>query len=701
MVLRFVLIAFLAASVPRSIADADAVASDPVSAARAQNERYYEHVRLAYLQDDCVQFWGEFPVRSDVAAAFESESSLKTPALSSSSSIRGGAGKGNANSMVLTRHRQRRRLRTIQNNTDTDTDTDTTSTSTNTNTTDKSMGGMPCTCGMLYDLGQSSIDEYIRENGFAAATPIIAYQNTYKGGTASSTSTSYSQGTATPTALQRSQKCVNGFAGDYPCNNVDLVAYLPKNSIRLHDTGYPPFNANDLWGWTSSDNREFVIWGVEQGTFFVEIFDDDDNPLFVWGFLPSSTGYRLQRDMKVVGDYAYVGAEADYHGIQIFDMNRLLTIDPNTDCAGDDASYCTVLEADTLYTGGTGYSLGRTHNIVANAETNYLYLVGGENGCSGGLHVVNVADPLNPKFVACFGDDGYVHDAHCVVYKGPDANYKGKEICVCFNQYKITIVDVSDKNDMRIVSTTYYKETSYTHQGWLSTDHTHVVFGDEIDELNQYYENEEEEYNTRTLVIELRDLANPSPEVKEHYGDTLSMDHNQYIVPATAPGQDHDAALYQNTDLIYQANYNAGLNVLQVIDYDEGELLQVGTFQTHPYKIDYPKGVGAWSTYPYFASGLVPVSSIQEGLFIVRPDLRKALKPPGNDDKCQDSSTLNFRNKDRGCDWVGKTNPRWTDKKNRKRVRKRCRKTWRNRRLRSYCLTTCGRVGIGACRNLV
>lgn len=446
----------------------------------------------------------------------------------------------------------------------------------------------------------------------------------------------------------------------------------------------------------------FGVW--KRAPFFIEIFDnaenndDDEIPLFVWGYLPSATGYRLQRDMKVIGDVAYVGSESTNHGLQVFDMNKLLDINPDTDCLGEELSYCKILQADTVYRGGSGYDLGRTHNIVANAETNYLYLVGGVNGCYGGLHVVDVADPLNPKYVTCFGEDGYVHDAHCVVYKGPDTKHYGKEICVCFSINKVTIVDVSNKNKMKILSKLYYEKTAYTHQGWLSSDHTHVVFGDEMDESAQ--NSERKVYNTRTLILEVRDLENPSTDVKEHFGDTVSIDHNQYVVPATAPGQDYDADLYQSTDLIYQANYNAGLTLLQVIDYDEGDLLQVGSFQTHPYEIDYPKGVGAWSSYPYFASGLVPVSSIMEGLFIVRPNLRNALKPPIND-KCQDNTTLNFKNRNRGCDWVGKTNPSWPNKRNRKQTRKRCKKIWGNSALKDYCPTTCGRVGKGVCKNLV
>ena len=34
--------------------------------------------------------------------------------------------------------------------------------------------------------------------------------------------------------------------------------------------------------------------------------------------------------------------------------------------------------------------------------------------------MVDVSDPLNPTFSGCFDDDGYSHDAQCLVYQGPD-----------------------------------------------------------------------------------------------------------------------------------------------------------------------------------------------------------------------------------------------------------------------------------------
>ena len=41
----------------------------------------------------------------------------------------------------------------------------------------------------------------------------------------------------------------------------------------------------------------------------------------------------------------------------------------------------------------------------------------------GGLHMVDIEDPLNPQFLGCFAEDGYVHDSHCVIYEGPDTRW--------------------------------------------------------------------------------------------------------------------------------------------------------------------------------------------------------------------------------------------------------------------------------------
>ena len=57
--------------------------------------------------------------------------------------------------------------------------------------------------------------------------------------------------------------------------------------------------------------------------------------------------------------------------------------------------------------------------------------------------------------------------------------------------------------------------------------------------------------------------------------------------------------------------------ILRVDDYSTADFVEVGSFDTYP-NDDSSDFAGAWSVYPYFRSGLIAVSSIEEGLFLVK-----------------------------------------------------------------------------------
>merc|ERR1712176_1730253 len=288
------------------------------------------------------------------------------------------------------------------------------------------------------------------------------------------------------------------------------------------------------------------------------------------------------------GDFAYMVADASPdHGMQIFDLRRLLTIEEYQ-----------LLKPDATYFGTDDYPVGMTHNLAVNEDSDYVYILGANNGCIGGLHAVDVSDPLDPKFAACFSGASTVHDAHCVIYEGPDKRYRGAEICFCLNQDHVAILDVSDKSDIVILKRLDYDAVSFTHQGWLSSDHKYLVFGDEFDE--QYGRVDK----TRTLVMNVEDLENPGS-IQEYLGSTTATDHNLYV------------AKHKKDDYIYEANYRAGLQILRVDDYSTADFVDVGRFDTYP-DDDSSDFAGAWSIYPYFKSGLIAVSSIEEGLFLVK-----------------------------------------------------------------------------------
>jgi choice-of-anchor B domain-containing protein len=275
--------------------------------------------------------------------------------------------------------------------------------------------------------------------------------------------------------------CENGMAGIYPCDNVDLMS-----TISLSELGGVQ-NMNDIWGWTDSDSgREFALIGMRNGTSFVEV-TDPVNPLVI-GFLATASTNSLWRDVKVFNDYAFVVSEAGGHGMQVFDLAELLI---------DYDEYPVVFEQSAYYD-----LFGRAHNIAINEASGYAYGIG-TSTFSGGLHFVDISDPLNPQVAGGFGADGYTHDAQIVNYTGPDGDYFEREIAFCCNEDAVTIVDVTDKTDPVQISTLGYDFSAYTHQGWLTEDENFFIFNDEIDETSGFTP------TTKTLIMDVRDLDNP------------------------------------------------------------------------------------------------------------------------------------------------------------------------------------------------
>jgi choice-of-anchor B domain-containing protein len=379
--------------------------------------------------------------------------------------------------------------------------------------------------------------------------------------------------------------CSGGVAGTYPCSNVDLMAFLPLAQIGGG-------NGNDVWGWTDpATGKEFAIMGLTNGTAFVDI-SDPVNPVY-YGHLPPPAGVSNSswRDIKVYADHAFIGSEALGSGLQVFDLTVLRDGPSLVDGFVETAHY-------------TGFST--SHNIVINTQTGYAYAVGTNNGvCARGIHFVDISDPANPQAAGCFADDGYTHDAQCVTYAGLDFEHAGKEICFAFNEDTLTIVDVTDKAAPAQLSRTGYANRGYSHQGWLTEDHGYLLLDDELDERNLASVT-----NTRTLIWDVRDLDNPDY-FGDYFGPSTAIDHNQYVVG----------------DYTYQANYRSGLRVLDISDIANGNLAEVAFFDIYPAS-DSANFNGAWSVYPFFASGNVVVSGIEQGLFILRPQLGVPGTPP-------------------------------------------------------------------------
>lgn len=374
------------------------------------------------------------------------------------------------------------------------------------------------------------------------------------------------------------------FCDGYPCKGIELVSSLSAAQLGLAEG-----IVIDMWGWTDPvTGTEWALVDHSEGTAFVSL-QDPGRPVHA-AFLPFTLGALPSdwRDIKVYGDHAFIVADGvKHHGMQVVDLARL---------RGD----CRDALADRAAHGLRPDQERPQHLVGAS---------GGEDTCGGGLHMIDIRTPAAPTFAGCFADEsggfswpGYTHDAMCVVYRGPDAEHRGREICFLSNEEVLSIADVSDKRAPVALSRAAYPKVAYAHQGWLDEGHEYFYMNDELDEYHDLVE------ATRTIVWDVKDLDDPVV-AREFMGTTPATDHNLYVVG----------------DLMYQSNYRAGLRVLSIADREKP--VEVAFFDPTPDDSNEPGIDGSWSNYPFFGSGIVGFTSMglessSGGVFFVRLSAR-------------------------------------------------------------------------------
>ena len=374
--------------------------------------------------------------------------------------------------------------------------------------------------------------------------------------------------------------CVGGIAGTFPCHNVDLASLLP-----LSDIGGG--SVNDVWGWTDPlTGKEYAIVGRSNGTSFVDI-SNPEQPTYL-GNLPPHSVDSVWRSLKVYADHAFIVSEADNHGMQVFDLTRLRNVAAPPVAFTENAHYA---------------GFRRAHTLAVNEATGFAYAAGSKDTCAGGLHVVDIRNPGAPVFAGCVGQDGYTHETQCVIYRGPDLEYQGHEVCFNSNEDTLTIVDVTNKSEPKQLSRTTYAGVGYTHQGWLTEDHKHFLLDDELDERNTGVK-------STTYIWNVADLDAPSM-MGVYSGQSPAIDHNLYIRGSRA----------------YQANYRSGLRILDITNVGAAGLSELAFFDVYPVD-DAPQFSGAWSNFPFFPSGIVIVGGIEQGLFVLKPTIGGQTLPP-------------------------------------------------------------------------
>ena len=385
--------------------------------------------------------------------------------------------------------------------------------------------------------------------------------------------------------------CDNGFAGDHACENMDLLSHVPLSSFSTN-----PSAANDVWGFYDiNDGKEYAILGLRNGIGVVEV-TNPEAPRMVGSVSSQSTSWR---DIKVYqhfnratarwDSYAYVTADSASVGTMIIDLRSL---PEDISVAASDKSD---ISAHNVYLSNVDYSMG----VALNGVEPFLHIAG-SNRNGGAFNTYRLDNPLEPDSVYSNGSSSranYSHDVSSMVVtddrKDTQCVAAGPycEIFFDFNEDNFQIWDKTQNSAPSRLSTTSYPKVSYVHSGWYTEDKQVVLVHDELDEMDYGL-------NTTVRLFELSDFRSPAL-LSTWTGPTGAIDHNGFV----------------RGNRYYMSNYTRGMTVLDISDTSSPK--EIGFFDTFPIS-DNTSFNGAWGVYPYLPSGVILISDISSGLYVVR-----------------------------------------------------------------------------------
>ncbi len=323
--------------------------------------------------------------------------------------------------------------------------------------------------------------------------------------------------------------------------------------------------ANDVWGYTAPDGTEYALVGLRGGVSIVSLADPA-NPVEIQ-MIPGEQS--TWRDLKTWGHFAYVTADqpGTQEGLLIIDLSGL----PN---GVTWTNWKPVLpgQNDPLYT---------CHNLWID-EHGYCYLSGCDQNGGAPIILDVFTTPGQPQFVSytppiyahdCFAQNNLLYTAE--IYKG-----------------QFSVLDVSDKQNIQLLAV---QPTPFTfcHNVWANADGS-VLF------------TTDERANAPTAAFDLSDLNNIK--LLDEFRPVATLGSG--VIP-------HNAHAIGNYVVI--SNYTDGCVIVDATRPDN--LIEVESYDTNT---DFTEGFhGCWGAYPYFPSGLIAATDIENGLFILKPTYPK------------------------------------------------------------------------------
>jgi choice-of-anchor B domain-containing protein len=348
------------------------------------------------------------------------------------------------------------------------------------------------------------------------------------------------------------------------------TAYSGFSQLNMTYVGNITYNQNlsDIWGYVAPDETEYGLVGVFNGVSVVSLADPSTPTEvdFVSGI--GSTW----RDIKTWNNFAYVINESG-NGLAVIDLSGLPTSVTSSNWTPNIPGFGT---------------LSTCHNIFID-EFGYAYITGC-NLNSGGALILNVDTPDGvPEFVAAM-PSVYAHD----IYVRNNLAYNSE-----INAGHFSIYDVSDKNNIQTLGQ-QNTPFNFTHNTWPSDDETILFTTDE-------------QANAPVASYDISDPNNIQELDQFKPYETLG----DGVIP-------HNVHVWN--DWLIISYYTDGCIL---VDGSRPEnLVEVGNFDTFiPASTGFS---GAWGAYPFLPSGLVLVSDIGNGMYVLEPNYVRACWLEGN-----------------------------------------------------------------------
>ena len=355
------------------------------------------------------------------------------------------------------------------------------------------------------------------------------------------------------------------------------------NMQKLGNLEYS-WHLSDVWGYVDSvNNKEYALVGAEDGFSVVNVTTPSN--LVQELFIPGA--YSIWRDIKTWSHYAYVSHDfqlswstAPSEGILIVDLDSL------------QSPRAKKFRPKFTLPNGQQDSLLTSHNIFID-EFGVLYVfgasgIGGAPLFNGGALMFDVnTDPWNPIYLGKF-ENYYLHDG----YARDNILYGG-----AINIGVLAIIDVTIKTSPQVLGT---KSTpnQFAHNTWLSDDGNTVFTTDE-------------KPGAYVAAYDVSNLSNITEVDKfRTLPGTGVIPHNVHV----------------KGDFLVTSYYTRGA---QILDAEYPDLLvEVGYYDTSP--LYSSTGYhGAWGAYPFLPSGVILITDIEEGLYTLSFDNKKASRLKG------------------------------------------------------------------------